>query len=1029
MIWRRVTQPCIDLLVSILKPRFILFHVIYICGISLLGSVLIFAQRNLAYIDALFMACAAATQAGLNTVDLDSLSDWQQIVLFIIALLTNPIIINSFLVFVRLYWFEKAFENIRLQSYLDHRLRKARSIGVEEPGDIEQFGVGSRPIRVLHSARMTESNFPGYRTFNYGDLRNRDSIDDDGKHIYGCGPKYTTEPERNNSNGDDSTLLKDLGGGNIDNLKKPNSDASASTSSEMPSSSTSSNMSTTADKVENTTAVKDSGNISRDIRSGDLPTPRQYQDRRTSMDDGPPLVIKSPREQERDFERAEKEKKDIKFGSLPSPKTFHSRSFSLGEHGPTLVIKSPREQEIESQNAAEEARKQGIADHPIISPISGIKEFRPFKRKTSETKIKSEPVFDEDDDVDDHDNNNDDTGRHVRRVQSNITSADAKAKAIYSSPAGHKVDKRAITIEAPEQTRSGRTAYKRSGSFGELFRRTGTIDKMERLFARTLSRRRDSSPARSMTSRRSGYNLPYLSYEPTIARNSIFVGLTEDQREELGGVEYRALRTLAAILIFYFFGFLILALIMIIPWILRSKTYIRVPEKYDLKPAWWGTFAAVSSYTNLGLSLVPTSMMEFQFATFPLLAMPFFIIIGNTGFPCMLRLSIWIIHKFYPSGSAMKESLSFLLDHPRRCFTLLFPSKPTWWLFFVLVALNATDTILFIILDIDNTMFDGWSGAHKILNGFFQAVSTRVCGLASVDISALHPAVQVSYMVMMYISVLPIAISVRRTNVYEEQSLGIYKAHGDDDDEDFSDYDSDNDDDDDDEDEGADNDGHNEADTAVGNGHAGNNQSYSSGARQTASSNELSRRPTLSNMPSFRGLTRIPTLAKERRRRRRKAKKEKNKERGSFITNHLRRQLSFDLWYITIGLFIICIADGPKIRNTNDYSFSIFAVLFEVVSAYGTVGLSFGYPNSNASLSAQFNKISKFTTIMMMLRGRHRGLPYRVDRAILLPSESLAKKDLKQENMIGRRPSTTSGRPQLHHVNIMNRMGSIDDVV
>jgi Trk-type K+ transport system membrane component len=29
-------------------------------------------------------------------------------------------------------------------------------------------------------------------------------------------------------------------------------------------------------------------------------------------------------------------------------------------------------------------------------------------------------------------------------------------------------------------------------------------------------------------------------------------------------------------------------------------------------------------------------------------------------------------------------------------------------------------------------------------------------------------------MIMMYISVFPVAISIRRTNVYEEKSLGIY---------------------------------------------------------------------------------------------------------------------------------------------------------------------------------------------------------------------------------------------------------------
>ena len=42
------------------------------------------------------------------------------------------------------------------------------------------------------------------------------------------------------------------------------------------------------------------------------------------------------------------------------------------------------------------------------------------------------------------------------------------------------------------------------------------------------------------------------------------------------------------------------------------------------------------------------------------------------------------------------------------------------------------------------------------------------------NLQLLHPAVLVSYMVMMYISVFPVAISIRRTNVYEEKSLGIY---------------------------------------------------------------------------------------------------------------------------------------------------------------------------------------------------------------------------------------------------------------
>ena len=43
--------------------------------------------------------------------------------------------------------------------------------------------------------------------------------------------------------------------------------------------------------------------------------------------------------------------------------------------------------------------------------------------------------------------------------------------------------------------------------------------------------------------------MPYLSWTPTVGRNSAFVDLTEEQREELGGIEYRSLKLLAVILV------------------------------------------------------------------------------------------------------------------------------------------------------------------------------------------------------------------------------------------------------------------------------------------------------------------------------------------------------------------------------------------------------------------------------------------------------------------------------------------------
>lgn len=206
-----------------------------------------------------------------------------------------------------------------------------------------------------------------------------------------------------------------------------------------------------------------------------------------------------------------------------------------------------------------------------------------------------------------------------------------------------------------------------------------------------------------------------------------------------------------------------------------------------------------------------------------------------------------------------------------------------------------------------------------MLDGFFQAASTRTAGFSVVNISLLHPAIQVSYMIMMYISVFPIAISMRRTNVYEEKSLGVYT--------------------------------HDDEDAGV----------------------------------------------------------EDRTTTPSYIGFHLRRQLSFDLWYVFMGLFIIAIAEGPQLANTSNSSFQLFNVLFEVVSAYGTVGMSFGYPGFNTSFSAQFNVVGKLVIIAMQIRGRHRGLPYSLDRAVLMPSDALHRHETEDaERRTRRRTSNVS---------------------
>lgn len=285
-----------------------------------------------------------------------------------------------------------------------------------------------------------------------------------------------------------------------------------------------------------------------------------------------------------------------------------------------------------------------------------------------------------------------------------VGSHPARARTNESDPhsgSGRRVgtgDAQHITINAPEIPRT-RT---RNATFQRTVTKTGNDagEPGAASFMRQRSRRGTFSSILRSTTHDKYRDIPYLSWTPTIGRNSAFVDLTEDQREELGGVEYRSLKTLQLILIFYFVGFHLFGAVCLTPWILETNTYGKIVKGVGQNRTWWGIFTAASAFNDLGFTLTPDSMISFQTAVFPLLLCTFLIIIGNTGFPIMLRFVIWLSTKCVPRKSTLWEELHFLLDHPRRCFTLLFPKKATWWLFAVLVILNGLDLIFFIILDV-----------------------------------------------------------------------------------------------------------------------------------------------------------------------------------------------------------------------------------------------------------------------------------------------------------------------------------------
>ncbi|KAK2623658.1 hypothetical protein QTJ16_006839 [Diplocarpon rosae] len=791
--------------------NFITIHYFWIIGMTIFSSLCLYIRGEIPYVDALFLGSGSSTQSGLNTIDVNLLNTWQQVVIYLVPMLTNPIVINTFVVFLRLYWFEKRFQHIARESR-KHRMTIAKTLSKantheRDIGD-EEKGVNGRRITVDHGSTKPNG------------ITNKNALPED----------YTDQVEK------EKTLAQ----------QRPRGSQSSSSS--------------TGQGRGSETAVEDGLDITGDHYRPQIKFADEVQKNSGLANEPVRLPVQRSKEDHIAFLERQRNQDDGAVLRIPGPRDADAgvAPVTLDEQDPLALIMSRRESRLSGQLPHHDTTKTAHFnedDHPEQPPKRNITIAEPSRSPVTE---------------------------HVV-VDSNSTK---------NTPG-------ALRLRAPRFLR-------KREEHAPHARKLATL-----------------STIKSAISGDKDETMPYLSWEPTVGRNSAFVDLTEEQREELGGIEYRSLKALSVVLVFYFIGFSLFGVLSIVPWIFHKDSFGTLVEGVGARRIWWGIFTSNSALTDLGFTLTPDSMISFQKAQWLLVVMSFLIIIGNTGFPIMLRIIIWVTSKYVPKDSGLWEELKFLLDHPRRCFTLLFPGKATWWLFWILAILNGVDLVFFIILDLGNEVVTDLPVNIRILAGWFQAVSTRTAGFAVVNLAALHPAIQVSYLIMMYISVLPIAISVRRTNVYEEKSLGIYGSH---------------------QEEHADD------------------------------------------------------------------------QEPSYIGAHLRRQLSFDLWYICLGLFIISISEGPRIQSVKeeDLAFTMFAVLFEIVSAYGTVGLSLGYPGINASFSAEFGVIAKLVIIAMQIRGRHRGLPYELDRAILLPSEHLHQAEAADAaaNLVRRRSSTnTVGGP------------------
>lgn len=178
-----------------------------------------------------------------------------------------------------------------------------------------------------------------------------------------------------------------------------------------------------------------------------------------------------------------------------------------------------------------------------------------------------------------------------------------------------------------------------------------------------------------------------------------------------------------------------------------SRPASTILQQLDENTFFFSFFTIVAAFTNSGVPANDADLVPFQSQCFLLVLFTLVSLMGNLLYPACLRFIIWILHSLV--SSSRKPVYGYLLNHPRRCFTHLFPYKQSVWLCLTVLGFTGFQLIFFCALDWDSEALEGLKPISKIVDGIYQSVSARNAGGDVVDISELVSPMLVLYLFMM----------------------------------------------------------------------------------------------------------------------------------------------------------------------------------------------------------------------------------------------------------------------------------------
>ena len=360
-------------------------------------------------------------------------------------------------------------------------------------------------------------------------------------------------------------------------------------------------------------------------------------------------------------------------------------------------------------------------------------------------------------------------------------------------------------------------------------------------------------------------------------------------------------------------------------------------------------FLSVSSFANAGLSLTSDSLIGLDSNPCAYILISFLIIMGNTGIPVVLRLILSSILKcqniyfqfiqerkfskdYLRQSIYFQKGVQYILDNPRKISTHIFSADQTIVLAKMIVALILLQYVFFLAATMNRSeSLSQYSRLELAGIGYFQTMSVRTAGFSMMDLRLLNQGLLVVYAVMMYVSAYPFSSTVEVTKQLRRDDTAQLPV---------------------------------QLNIPTNKNFEG--EIYQEVTMETTHNilHNLSPSILWTDGGSSNSNVQPDGLG----------------DGGGFL-KEMKRNVFRHTFFLLLAV-IVCSFSEDQLITDSSSQVNLWYVMFEIVSAYGTVGLSLGLPGRPYSLSGAFSPVGKLVIILVMLLGKSRGLPSRDDDVI-----------------------------------------------